>query len=89
MNSYRKLADLCDKLSDAFLGKEVDPQPNITISEDGRHVTVVWDAWNDVDGDVRYDMVTEAYYQAFGTEKGLMLRTARGHTVKEDEYLKK
>lgn len=97
MNSYQKLATLCDDLTDFFLGqepasyigKESDSKPTITISEDGRHVRVVWDAWEWVDGDTRYDMVMEAYLQAFGKEKALTVHSAVGNTTKEELFIRK
>ena len=97
MNSYRKLANLCDDLAGFFIGnepasyigKEATLKPTITISDDGRDVLVVWGAWGNIDGDTRYEMVVEAYYQAFGDEKGSLLHTARGHTPKEEAFLRR
>jgi len=90
MNSYRKLADLCDDLTDFFagiepgsyVGKDASTKPTITISNDGRHVEVVWSAWDDMTREERSELVVEAYYQAFGNEKGLQLNLAVGLMMK-------
>lgn len=90
-NSYRKLADLCDDLTDFFLGrepasyigKEATTKPTIAISDDGKYVEVVWAAWNDITTrEERDDMVVEAYVQAFGQEKGLKLNATVGLMLK-------
>jgi hypothetical protein len=86
MNSYRKLADLCDDLADFFLGntpasyigKEEASKPTITISSSGRHVEVVWSAWGDLTRDERGELIVEAYYQAFGDREGAYLNSVMG-----------
>jgi hypothetical protein len=90
MNSYRKLADLCDDLADFFLGqepasyigKEEASKPTITISNSGKYggkyVEVVWSAWGDLTKDERGKLIVEAYYQAFGEKEGAYLNSAMG-----------
>jgi hypothetical protein len=91
VNSYRKLADLCDDLTDFFLGREpasyigkdASTKPTIIISDDGTYVEVVWAAWNDLTTrEERDDIVVEAYCEAFGQEKCLKLHAAVGLMLK-------
>jgi hypothetical protein len=81
-NHYHQLAHLCDQLSDAFLGKPVQPMPEIMLSHEDTQVVVKWSAWLNLTDIERSELITEAYYQAFGTEHGLRLKYAQGILIK-------
>lgn len=81
-NHYHHLAQLCDQLSGAFLGKPVQPMPEIILTYEDTHVVVKWTAWVSLTDIERSEIITEAYYQAFGTEQGLRLQSAQGILTK-------
>lgn len=81
-NHYHHLAKLCDQLSDAFLGKSVQPMPEITLTNEDTQVVVKWAAWLNLTDIERSELITEAYYQTFGTDQGLRLKYAQGILIK-------
>jgi hypothetical protein len=67
-----------------------DPRPKIIHEEDSQgqvvHVYVVWDEWGEMEQELRSEIITEAYWDAFG-DAGLALTVAMGLTPKEAEKM--
>ena len=79
--------DLKNRLIDEWReNPSQEPRPYIIHEEDEHgavvHVYVVWEDWGDLDQMTRSEIVTEAFWEAFG-EKGLALTGAMGLTSEE------
>lgn len=68
-----------------------EPRPKIIHEEDDQgnvvHVFVIWDDWGALDQEMRSEIITEAYWEAFDTA-GLALTVAMGLTPKEAERMR-
>lgn len=66
MTKYQEEADMCQFLIDAFLGNlMLNERPEITISDDAKHICVTWHKFRGMSYEERAEMILEAYSQAF------------------------
>ncbi len=68
-----------------------EPRPYIIEEQNDRgitaHVYVVWDEWGGLDQQARSEVITEAFWEVYGSDKGLELLIAMGLTAAEADRM--